>query len=818
MASSLFSLLVLLSAVSFVTAQQNVTNIISQGSSLKPTGKSHWLSPSGLFAFGFYPLGENNFSVGVFLAGLPLNKTVVWTANRDSPYASKTATLRLTLKGELILREQYSNTLIVKLDQHISSASMQDNGNFVLYDSNQEMIWQSFTHPTDSMLPGQFIGENQELISSRSESDYSPGKFRLKMQVDSDLVQYPVGVPDSPQTAYWATGTWNTFHKNVTLNLDTDGYLYLLQNSVDVIYPITEGFLEKERLYLFKIDPDGILRLYSLSLDGKGNSSSVVWQSSENKCVPRGICGPNSYCTLNNDDEATCQCPLGFKYVNPANTNDGCVRNYTAASCNNTDHTVQYNMTQLQHVQWPTVPDSDEMITKEECEAACLKDCKCDAALFHGNCSRLSFPLEYGSYALSDDNTIAYIKYAWPTPANMTRDNKDQPVNPVLSPVIQDPVLTPDKARNNKDQSVIPVLTAGIAGGLALMLVFLLLSHWGVRRHQQVKNKKLKENYFQQNGGILLQQLLYKSESTVEKAKIYTEEELRKATNDFDESNVIGQGGYGVVYKGVVDDAVIAIKKSKLVDRNQIDHFINEVAILSQINHPNVVKLLGCCLETPVPLLVYEFVTNNTLFDHIHGEGSYSSISWDLRLKIATETAGALAHMHSAPVHIIHRDVKSANVLLDDEYTAKVSDFGVSRLLSPEESHLSTLVQGTLGYIDPEYFHSGNLTHKSDVYSFGALLVELLTGAKVYSFYREMKDRNIGMYFLCALEDDRLHEILEPRVREEGHAEQLRGVAALSKKCLNIKGENRPTMAEVKEELAELRMLYIEYNSSFDQM
>ncbi|KAK1371554.1 hypothetical protein POM88_037646 [Heracleum sosnowskyi] len=164
----------------------------------------------------------------------------------------------------------------------------------------------------------------------------------------------------------------------------------------------------------------------------------------------------------------------------------------------------------------------------------------------------------------------------------------------------------------------------------------------------------------------------------------------------------------------------------------------------SVITHPNVVKLLGCCLETPVPLLVYEFVTNNTLFHHLHDEGCASSIPW----KIATETAEALTHMHSAVVHIIHRNIKSANILLEDGYTAKVSDFE--------------------------------------------------------------KDRNLSLYFLSAMEDDRLYTILEPRVRYEGHAEQLRGVAELAKRCLRIEGAKRPTMMEVEEELVQLRGLNIE--------
>ncbi|KAA8546478.1 hypothetical protein F0562_002783 [Nyssa sinensis] len=362
--------------------------------------------------------------------------------------------------------------------------------------------------------------------------------------------------------------------------------------------------------------------------------------------------------------------------------------------------------------------------------------------------------------------------------------------------------------QNEKQSSRIKE-TAGISIGLVAIFSIISFIYWGIRRREIIK---LKENFFKQNGGIMLQQLLSnsKSKGSVQRAKIFTEEELKKATNNFNERNVVGEGGYGTVYKGTLpNDMIVAIKKSKVVDHGQIEQFVNEVIILSQIKHPNVVKLLGCCLETPVPLLVYEFITNNTLSHHIHDDGRVLSMPWEMRLRIATETAGALAHMHSAPMHIIHRDVKSANILLDDEYTAKVSDFGVSRLIPLDQTQLPTLVQGTFGYIDPEYFHSGLLTKKSDVYSFGVILLELLTGQKVVSLDRPEKDRNLATYFISSLEDDRLHQVLEDRVKKEGHAEQLKRVAEVAKKCLRLKGDKRPTMKEVKEEFEALRHFHM---------
>lgn len=309
----------------------------------------------------------------------------------------------------------------------------------------------------------------------------------------------------------------------------------------------------------------------------------------------------------------------------------------------------------------------------------------------------------------------------------------------------------------------------------------------------------------------MLQQQLSKHKGPIETARIYTAEELKKATNNYHESRVLGQGGYGTVYKGIFPDSnkVVAIKKSKICDQSQIEQFINEVLVLSQINHRNVVKLLGCCLETEVPLLVYEFITNGTLSDHLHDKLSASStLPWEMRLKVGAETAGALAYLHLATsMPIIHRDVKTTNILLDNNYTTKVSDFGASRLVPLDQTQLTTLVQGTLGYLDPEYFHSSQLTEKSDVYSFGVVLAELLTGKQALAFDRPEKERNLAMYFVSSMKEDRLLEILDGHMVNEGNIRQIKQVAELAKRCLRVRGEERPNMKEVAMELEGLRVV-----------
>ena len=318
---------------------------------------------------------------------------------------------------------------------------------------------------------------------------------------------------------------------------------------------------------------------------------------------------------------------------------------------------------------------------------------------------------------------------------------------------------------------------------------------------------KLKQKFFKRNGGLLLEQQLSSTENHVEQTKIFTSKELEKATDNYHMSRILGQGGQGTVYKGMLTDGrVVAVKKSQVVDEDNLDHFINEVVILLQINHRNVVKLIGCCLETEVPMLVYEFIPNGMLFQYIHDPNEEFPLTWDMRLRIVIEVADALAYLHSAAsIPIYHRDIKSSNILLDEKFRAKVADFGTSRSISIEETHVTTRVLGTFGYLDPEYFQSSQFTEKSDVYSFGVVLVELLTGQKPISSLRSVEKRNLASYFLVSMEENRLFEILDARVLKEGGKEEVIAMAKLAEKCLNLNGKKRPTMKTVAMELEGIR-------------
>ncbi|XP_065852977.1 wall-associated receptor kinase-like 22 [Euphorbia lathyris] len=345
----------------------------------------------------------------------------------------------------------------------------------------------------------------------------------------------------------------------------------------------------------------------------------------------------------------------------------------------------------------------------------------------------------------------------------------------------------------------------GVGIGIGLLSIILCnykLYHFVKERRNRIRKQRL----FEQNGGFLLQQRL-SSGGGGQKTRIFTEEELERATDNYNESRFLGQGGYGTVYKGMLPDGnIVAVKRSRTIAKSQIEQFINEVVILSQINHRNIVKLLGCCLETQFPLLVYEFIPNGTLSSHIHEENS--ELSWEDRFRIASEVAGAVAYMHSsASFPIFHRDIKSSNILLDEKYSAKVSDFGTSRSIPYDRTHLTTVVQGTFGYLDPEYFYTSQFTDKSDVYSFGVVLIELLTGEKPISFDRTEDERNLVGHFLSSTEEDCLVRILDPVVAREARKEDVEAIAELATRCLKSIGKMRPTMREVAMELEGLRKL-----------
>ncbi|XP_062150640.1 LEAF RUST 10 DISEASE-RESISTANCE LOCUS RECEPTOR-LIKE PROTEIN KINASE-like 1.4 isoform X5 [Alnus glutinosa] len=312
-------------------------------------------------------------------------------------------------------------------------------------------------------------------------------------------------------------------------------------------------------------------------------------------------------------------------------------------------------------------------------------------------------------------------------------------------------------------------------------------------------------NFYQSTPSYPSSKLDLEKGSTYFGAHIFTYEELEEATNSFDPSRQLGDGGFGTVYYGKLRDGrVVAVKRLYENNFKRVEQFMTEVEILTRLRHPNLVTLHGCTSKRSQELLlVYEYISNGTVSDHLNGTRSSSALmTWPVRLSIAIESAEALAYLHDSDV--IHRDVKTTNILLDDKFHVKVSDFGLSRLFPLDVTHVSTAPQGTPGYVDPEYYQCYQLTDKSDVYSFGVVLVELISSLPAVDTSRHRHDINLANMAINKIQNHALHELVDPSLGFEKDYDVRRmttSVAGLALRCLQHERDMRPSMEEVVEVL-----------------
>ncbi|XP_059431457.1 G-type lectin S-receptor-like serine/threonine-protein kinase LECRK3 [Corylus avellana] len=666
----------LLSAFFTASAQQIQSNV-SRGSFLTPTTNSTWLSQSGLFAFGFYKQG-NGYAFGIFMAGIPEN-TVVWTANRDDPPVSGDVALLFATGGRLVLQLAKEQVAVVAASFGSASASMLNSGNFVIYNSNQEIIWESFEHPTDTLLPGQRLLAGQELISSMSETQHSSGIFRLKMQNDGNLVQYLVGTPDTAPFSFYTSRTGGS-GDNVTLNFDADAHLYLLDTTGFNIRNLMDGgFPTEDTIYLMRLDADGIFLIYSHHLKQK-EDWSIEWLSSndvpDDKCAPKGLCGFNGYCDLNVQGVG-CKCLPGFASVNQGDWGSGCERDFTAESCKNNKNTMEaVPNTVWENNNYSVLISS----TQENCREACLQDCNCEAALFKdGVCTKQRFPLRFGR-RLQRDSTVALIKVGTSIDRNLPKED------------------------------IIIVSVSFVA----FALIVLAISGIAIYRYRVWSYKRISNN-----GDIVFREDFA--------PKSFTYIELEKVTDGFKEE--LGRGAFGTVYKGAIrngdSEKNVAVKRLDKLLAEREREFHTEMKVIGRTHHKNLVRLLGYCHDGPNRLLVYEFMTNGSLADILFTPEKQPS--WDERMEIALNIGRGILYLHEeCEPQIIHCDIKPQNILMDENRCPKISDFGLAKLLKADQTRTFTDIRGTKGYVAPEWHRKRPVTVKVDVYSFGIMLLEII--------------------------------------------------------------------------------------------
>ncbi|KAL8114125.1 hypothetical protein AgCh_021123 [Apium graveolens] len=280
----------------------------------------------------------------------------------------------------------------------------------------------------------------------------------------------------------------------------------------------------------------------------------------------------------------------------------------------------------------------------------------------------------------------------------------------------------------------------------------------------------------------------------------YTLRELEAATNGLSDENVIGEGGYGIVYSGVLTDNTRVAVKNLLNNRGQAEReFKVEVEVIGRVRHKNLVRLLGYCVEGAYRMLVYDYVDNGNLDQWLHGDvGEASPLTWDIRMNIILGTAKGLAYLHEGlEPKVVHRDIKSSNILLDCQWNAKVSDFGLAKLLGSESSYVTTRVMGTFGYVAPEYACTGMLNEKSDIYSFGILIMEIITGRNPVDYSRPKGEVNLVDWLKAMVGSRKSEEVVDPKLPEMPSSKALKRILLVALRCVDPAAQKRPKMGHV---------------------
>ncbi|KAK6922853.1 Bulb-type lectin domain [Dillenia turbinata] len=699
-----------------VAVQQQQSGQIISGSSLSPLIEpTSWSSPSGQFAFGFFPQG-NGFIVAIWLGGKP-NDTVVWTANRGDPPVSSTAKIVLK-EGKLVLITEQGEKPIADVTDFAVSASMLDSGNFVLYDKDSEVIWESFSSPTDSILGGQILASGHQLFSNLSENNYSLGRFHLDMQTDGNLVLYPANSV-TWLDAYWSSNTvevGSLFH----LYLDYTGVLAIRRNSNLAIKQVLSPSLfssdsiimsnmsssidknsSDKNYVIFRatVGVDGVLRLYAHTYGGNSSPMiSVLWREPSDVCMVKGFCGFNSFCTWD-DNVSVCRCFLpGFIFIDSDKTYLGCEKNYYDQDCRSgRENSSSYNITSMDGMAWDDFPYFEASMKIDNCSKSCLEDCNCGAALFQdGSCQKQSLPIRYAyRYSRKSDSSQS--------PTALLK----------LGPSIYEtPITLPMPAvvvRYKNPEVMILIIIVGAISSSFVALAILGLSMFKLRI---LRYRWLLENRsLDATKDLRLRTFRYK--------------ELERATCDFKEE--LGKGSFGAVYKGTLDRGtkVIAVKRLEKVVEEGEREFQAEMRAIGKTHHRNLVRLLGYCVDGSNRLLVYEYMHNGSLADLLFR--TRRRPDWSERVRIALDIAKGMLYLHDeCGGPIIHCDIKPQNILMDEFWTAKISDFGLAKLLMPDQTRTFTGVRGTRGYLAPEWQKNAPVTVKADIYSYGIVLLEIV--------------------------------------------------------------------------------------------
>lgn len=779
-------LLPLLLQVSTCLDILNQNNTIKDGNLLVSSGKT--------FVLGFFsPDNSSRRYVGIWYYRVS-EQTIVWVANRERPISGTTGALSIDSDGNLVLHEKngsfpvWSTKVSSGLSNYSTTARLMDSGNLVLVqDFSKSVIWQSFDYPTDTLLPLMKLGLdlktglNRFLTSWKSPEDPAPGNYsyRIDPKGYAQLFLYKDGDP------YWRSGSWigdrwsgipemtRRFIFNVSFVNNPD--------EVSVVYAMVNASIISRMV----LKESGSVQRFTWH--GQEQRWIEFWYDPKDQCDYYGKCGPNSNCNPYNAGQFECTCLPGFEPKSPTDWylrdgSAGCVRRPRASACQHGEGFVKVPLVK--------VPDTSQAHTNmsfslNECEKECLRNCSCTA------------------YASANEILGGFGCLIWHDNLVDTRTFTDSGQDLYVR------VDAIELARYGKKTSflskkarvaiiLVSVLTALLlASSISYCLVIKKRNSVDRRRQNPLISEMTNLTHFEGSPSV---------EDCDDGARrnrdvpLFDLSTIASATNNFSFLNKLGQGGFGSVYKGVMDNgAEIAIKRLSKHSGQGVEEFKNEVQLIAKLQHRNLVRILGCCVEEDEKMLIYEYLPNKSLDAFLFDNTKSSLLDWKKRFEIASGVARGLLYLHQdSRLRIIHRDLKASNVLLDAVMNPKIADFGMARICGGDQMQGNTnRVVGTYGYMSPEYAMEGIFSIKSDVYSFGVLLLEIISGKRNSAYYHENPSSNLVGRVWELWQEGNCVDIVDETMGDSCSKEEVLRCIQIGLLCVQEFAEDRPNMSAV---------------------
>ncbi|XP_077242036.1 G-type lectin S-receptor-like serine/threonine-protein kinase At4g27290 [Tasmannia lanceolata] len=741
------------------------------------------ISQDAKFALGFFSPGNSvNRYVGIWYNKLP-NQTVVWVANRENPLTDSSGVLTITGDGNLVILDGRLKSLWstnISISSNSTNAMLLDSGNLILCNGNCDnhttTLWESFNYPTHAILPGTRLGlnrktgQNWSLTSWKSLNDPKNGDFSFRLD--------PEGMPEfyiwKGADRNWRSGIWNN-QRLVHAVPDRE---------LEIIFNFSYISNEDETSFTYSVKNDSLITM--LDLDGLGVLQQVTWYEESSRwgqfwSAPQDVCdyyaecGPNGLCSASGSP--VCDCLRGFEPKSPQNWilrdgSDGCVRR-TSLDCGKGD-----GFLRLEHVKAPDTRKArlDSSLSLNDCENECLNNCSCTAyasadANGWGNGCVIWFGDLIDIKLYPDGGDVIYIRLA-ASELGMWGCHTG-------------------KSLRRKRMLVIAIV-------IISLVVLLLLSCGCWSRRMRLKMR-----------GLMVMESRRKNLSRTYEPKgsmkgmefpLFDLGTVVAATENFSDSKKLGEGGFGPVYKGkLFNGQEIAVKRLCRSSGQGTEEFRNEVMLISKLQHRNLVKILGYCIQGEEKMLIYEYMSNKSLDSHIFDQSRRALLDWRKRFDIIVAIARGVLYLHEdSRLRIIHRDLKASNVLLDNEMNPKISDFGMARNFGGNQTQANTRrVVGTYGYMSPEYAMNGLFSVKSDVFSFGVILLEIVSGKK-NNYYNDDPSIILIGHAWELWKEGRSLELLDPSIMASSFAEnEVLRCIHVGLLCVQESPGDRPTMSAV---------------------